>query len=101
VTSAKRASFAPHLPTLNESGVPGYDRSSWVGILAPAAVPKDIVARLNTALAKVVSTPEMRDAFAKQGLEPQSNTPGEFGAFVSAQLVQNSKLIQAIGLKPE
>ncbi len=101
VTSGKRASFAPHLPTLNESGVPGYDRSSWVGILAPAAVPKDIVARLNTALAKVVSTPEMRDAFAKQGLEPQSNTPGEFGAFVSAQLAQNAKLIQAIGLKPE
>jgi tripartite-type tricarboxylate transporter receptor subunit TctC len=91
----------PSLPTLNESGVPGYDRSSWVGMLAPAAVPKDIVARLNAALGKVVGTAEMKDAFARQGLEPQAGSPEQFAAFISTQLAQNAKLIQAIGLKPE
>ena len=101
VTSAKRASFMPQLPTLNEAGVPGYDRSSWVGILAPAAVPKDIVARLNAAFTKAVSTAETKDAFARQGLEPQTITPVEFAAFISGQLAQNAKLIQAIGIRPE
>lgn len=101
VTSGKRASFMPSLPTLSESGVPGYDRSSWVGILAPAAVPKEIVARLNTGFNKVVGAAEMKDAFAKQGLEPQTGSPEQFAAFISAQLVENAKLIQAIGLKPE
>ena len=101
VTSARRASFKPELPTLSESGVPGYDRSSWVGVLAPANVPKDIVARVNAALVKVVNTTEMRESFGKQGLEAQTHTPEQFAAFISAQLAQNRKLIRAIGLKQE
>ena len=64
-------------------------------------MPKDIIARLNAVLAKVVSTPETKEAFARQGLEPQTITPGEFGAFISGQLAQNAKLIQAIGIKAE
>jgi tripartite-type tricarboxylate transporter receptor subunit TctC len=101
VTSGRRASFAPALPTLSESGVPGYDRSSWVGILAPSGVPKEIIARLNAAIGKVVAAPEMKESFSRHGLEPQTNTPGEFGAFIARQLAENAKLIQAIGLKPE
>lgn len=101
VTSAKRASFRPDLPSLSESGVPGYDRSSWVGMLAPANVNRDVIARVNAALVKVVNTPEMRESFGKQGLEAQTTTPEQYAAFISAQLEQNRKLIQAIGLKPE
>jgi tripartite-type tricarboxylate transporter receptor subunit TctC len=101
VTSAKRASFRQDLPTLNESGVPGYDRSSWVGVLVPASVARDIVARLNMALVKVVNTAEVKDAFSKQGLETQTTTPEQYAAFISAQLELNRKLIQAIGLKRE
>jgi len=101
VTSAKRASFKPELPTLGESGVPGYDRSSWVGVLAPANVPKDIVAKINAALVKVVNTAEMRESFGKQGLEAQTTTPEQYAAFISVQLEQNRKLIRAIGLKQE
>ena len=101
VTSARRASFRPDLPTLNESGVPGYDRSSWVGMLAPANTARDVVSKLNTALVKVVNTSDIKTAFSKQGLEAQTTTPEQFGSFVSAQLEQNAKLIRAIGLKPE
>jgi tripartite-type tricarboxylate transporter receptor subunit TctC len=101
VTSARRASFAPALPTLNESGVPGYDRSSWVGMLAPAGVPKDIVIKVNAALVKVVNTAEMKESFGKQGLEAQTTTPEQFAAFISGQLEQNARLIKAIGLRQE
>jgi tripartite-type tricarboxylate transporter receptor subunit TctC len=81
--------------------VAGYDRSSWVGVLAPTGVAKDIVARVNAALIKVVNTAEIKDAFSKQGLEAQTTTPAQFAAFISAQLELNRKLIQAIGLKQE
>ncbi len=101
VTSAKRASFKPELPTLNESGVQGYDRSSWVGMLTPANTPKDVVAKLNAALVKVVNTSEIKTAFSKQGLEAQTTTPEQFGNSVASQLEQNAKLIRAIGLKPD
>ncbi len=101
VTSAKRASFRPDLPTLDESGVKGYDRSSWVGMLAPAQTPRDVVVRLNGALVKVVNSSEIKAAFSKQGLEAQTHSPEQYGAFIAAQLEQNTKLIRAIGLKPE
>lgn len=101
VTSARRASFKPELPTLDESGVRGYDRSSWVGMLAPANVPKEIVARVNAALVKVVNTNDIKAAFAKQGLEAQTTSAEQFAAFISAQLEQNRKLIHAIGLKQQ
>jgi tripartite-type tricarboxylate transporter receptor subunit TctC len=101
VTSAKRASFRPDLPTLDESGVKGYDRSSWVGMLAPAQTPRDVVLKLNGALVKVVNSSEIKAAFSKQGLEAQTNSPEQYGAFIAAQLEQNAKLIRAIGLKPE
>ena len=101
VTSAKRASFMPQLPSLHEAGVTGYDRSSWVGMLAPAGVPREIVLRINAALVKVVNTTEMKEAFGRQGLEPQTNTPEQFAVFIADQLEQNTKLIRAIGLKAE
>ena len=101
VTSMQRASFMPALPTLHESGVTGYDRSSWVGVLAPASVPRDIIAKVNAALAGTVNTPEMKTAYGKQGLEAQTTTPEQFAAFIAGQLAQNAKLIRAIGLRPD
>ncbi len=101
VTSGKRTALMPAVPTLDESGVPGYDRSSWVGMLAPATVPKDIVAKLNAALVKVVNTAEMRETFTRQGVEPQTNSPEQFAAYIRGHLEQNTRLIKAIGLRPE
>ena len=101
VTSAKRASFLPSIPTIAESGLPGFDRSSWNGVLAPAGVPRNIIARLNAAIGKVVNTVEMKESFKREGLEPQTNTPEQFAAFIQGELEKNSKLIKSIGLKAE
>lgn len=101
VTSAKRASFLPLIPTIAEAGLPGFDRSSWNGVLAPAGVPKNIIARLNAAIGKVVNTVEMKEAFKREGLEPQTSTPEQFAAFIQDELEKNARLIKLIGVKSE
>lgn len=101
VSSAKRASQLPALPTLSEAGLAGYERAGWNGVLAPAAVPKDIIARLNAAIVTVANTPEMKQAFFRQGLETQTSTPEQFAAFIRRELAQNAKLVKFAGIKPE
>ena len=101
VTTAQRTPLAPDMPTLHESGVPGYDRSGWYGVMAPANVPREIITRLNAAIVKIVNTPEMKAAFMKQGLDPATSTPDEFGAFIRNEIVQNIKLVKAAGIKVE
>jgi tripartite-type tricarboxylate transporter receptor subunit TctC len=101
VTTAQRTPLAPAMPTLNESGVPGYDRSGWYGVLAPAAVPREIVMRLNAAIVKVANTPEMKEAYNKQGLDPSTTTPEEFSSFIRNEVAQNVKVVKAAGIKLE
>lgn len=101
VSSAKRASLLPAVPTLNEAGVTGYERAGWNGVLAPAAVPKEIIGRLNAAIVKVINTPHIIDAFAKQGLEAQTSTPEQFAAFIRRQLTENAKVAKFAGIKTE
>ncbi len=98
VTSAKRASSAPSIPAFAES-LPGYECSGWNGIMAPAAVPKNIVARLNAAVVKVVNAPEMKEWLGRQGFEAQTNTPAEFAAFIRRELAQNAKLVSSTGAR--
>jgi len=101
VTSKKRVAMMAETPTLNESGVPGYDRYGWYGVLAPAGTPKDIIARINAAMSEVINVAEMKAALNLQGLEPQTTTPEQFGAFIQADIMENAKLIKLIGLKAE
>jgi tripartite-type tricarboxylate transporter receptor subunit TctC len=101
VTTVKRASLAPKIPTLDESGLKGYDRNGWFGVLAPAGVPKDIVARLNAVIAKAVNTPEMKESLARQGFEPQTGTPEAFAALIRGEIATNKKLIKLAGIKAE
>ena len=101
VTTGQRTPLAPNMPTLSESGLPGFDRSGWYGVLAPAGVPREIVARLNAAIVKIVNTPEMRQAYMKQGLDPSPTTTDEFGAFIRNEIAQNMKLVKAVGIKLE
>jgi tripartite-type tricarboxylate transporter receptor subunit TctC len=101
VSSAKRASMLPSVPTLDESGLTGYERTGWNGVLAPAGVPKEIIARLNAAIVKAVDSPEMKEAIVKQGLLAQTGTPEEFAAFIRAQLAQNAKVVKFAGIKTE
>jgi tripartite-type tricarboxylate transporter receptor subunit TctC len=101
VTSGKRSSLMPALPTIAESALPGYDRTGWYGMLASAAVPREIIARLNSEIAKAVAHPDLRRALNKQGLEPQTNTPEQFAAFIHSEIAENAKLIKLAGVKVE
>ncbi len=102
VTSAKRLSTLPSLPTLDESGLPGYDYANWTGVVAPAGMSKDIIARLNAEIGKVINNAEMKKSLInKLGMEPQTNTPEQFAAFMRDMLEKNAKLIKLIGLKAE
>ncbi|MEO7727009.1 MAG: tripartite tricarboxylate transporter substrate binding protein [Burkholderiales bacterium] len=97
VSTLKRTSVMPSLPTVDESGVPGYERYGWYGVIAPAGVTKDIIARLNAGIVKIVGMPDMRETFVRQGLDPQTNTPEQYAAFIHSELVQTAKLIKASG----
>lgn len=101
VLGTKRASFMPSIPTLDESGLPGYDRSTWYGMLAPAGVPKQIISRLNTLVGEAVNAPETKASLIKEGLEPQAYTPEQFAAFIGKEIAQNAKLAEMAKAKTE
>ncbi len=101
VTSARRVGVLPSVPTLDESGLKGYDRSGWYGLLAPAKTPGAIVSQLNAAIDKVVNVPDMKRAFEKQGLEAATSTPEQLAALIRTEVGQSAKLIKLAGVKPE
>jgi len=101
VSSARRSAAAPELPTVGESGVPGFDATTWFGLLAPAGTPKEIVARLNGEARKIGQMPGIRDLLISQGADPLGTTPEEFRAFVKAELVKWAKAVQAAGVRVE
>lgn len=101
VTSAKRMSTVPAIPTLHESGVHGYDYSAWYGVAAPAGTAQAIVSRLNAEIGKVLKTGEMRESLNKQGLEPQADTVEQFTAFIRSEIARSAKLISTTGAKAE
>jgi tripartite-type tricarboxylate transporter receptor subunit TctC len=101
VTGMKRAAILPDVPTLNESGLSGYERTTWWGVVAPSATPKEIMARLYAAILKAAGTPEYKAALNRQGLDWQTTTPEQFSTFLHNEIVQNSKLIKASGAKTE
>ena len=101
VTTGQRTPLAPNMPTLAEQGLTGFDRSGWYGMLAPTGVPRDVITRLNAAIVKIVNTPEIRDAYMKQGLDPATSSPEEFGVFIRGEIAQNIRLVKAAGFKVE
>ena len=100
-TGKKRSAFLPDLPTLDESGVKGYEFDTWYGLHAPAKVPKDVIAKLSAEISKSLSRPEVKDQLFKQGIEVQITTPEEFAAYVRAEVAKMGKIIKASGAKPE
>ncbi len=100
-TGAKRSAFLPDMPTLAESGVPGYEFDTWYGLHAPAKVPREIITRLNTDITNALKKPEIRDQLFRQGLEAQIMTPEEFAKFVRSEVAKMAKIIKASGAKPE
>jgi tripartite-type tricarboxylate transporter receptor subunit TctC len=101
VSTSKRSALMPSIPTLDESGLKGYQRAGWNGFLAPAGVPREIVTRLNTVIVKAANAPEIREAMVKQGLEVRTNTPEEFAAFIHSERAENAKLVKFAGIRIE
>jgi tripartite-type tricarboxylate transporter receptor subunit TctC len=85
VSTDKRATIAPEIPTIHEAGVPGYDASAWTGFFAPAGTPKEIVRKLHAEMVAILTSPDVVQRLTAAGLDPVGNTPEQFGAFVKAE----------------
>jgi tripartite-type tricarboxylate transporter receptor subunit TctC len=101
VTSAKRASGAPEIPTIAEAGVPGYEAVQWFGVLAPAGTPRPIVQRLYDDCVKVLRLPNVRDLLVKDGGDPIASTPEQFAAFIKAETIKWARVVKDAGIQQE
>jgi len=101
VTSAKRSQALPGLPTIAESGVTGYEASTWYGLLAPAHTPNAAIARLHGDIVKLLAVPEFRERLAAQGFEPVGSSPEEFSSYIKSEIAKWGKVIRDAGIRPE
>lgn len=101
ITSGTRSSIMPDLPTVAESGLPGYEAGSWYGVLASAGTAREIVLRLNAAIVKALATPQVKEHLGNQGVDPMSNTPKQFAAYLQSEIVKWAKVIKAAGIRLE
>lgn len=101
VTSLTRARVAPEIPTIDESGVPGYELNSWYGALTTAGTPAAIITRLQQEIAKALQLNDVRDKLVTQGMEPAGSTPAEFAAVINAEIGKWAKVAKQSGLKAE
>jgi tripartite-type tricarboxylate transporter receptor subunit TctC len=97
VSTAKRSPEMPEVPTIAEAGVPGYEATVWIGMLAPAGTPKEIVAKLNGEIGKLVRTEEMKRLLTPTGMEPDPDTPEQFGAYLKADYDKWGKVVRESG----
>ena len=101
VTSLKRAAALPDVPTIAESGVPGYEVNPWFGVLLPARAPQPLVSRINAEILKVLQLPATRDRFAGEGFEAAGNTPAQFAAYIKSEQVKWAKVIKDAGIRAD
>jgi tripartite-type tricarboxylate transporter receptor subunit TctC len=101
VTSAKRIGVLPEVPTVAESGLPGYEAAVWYGVVAPAKTPREIVARLNAEIAKILRERGHRDKIAASDFEVTATTPAEFGDFIRSETAKWAKVVKASGARAE
>lgn len=99
VTSGRRALGMPELPTMAEAGVAGYEVTSWNGMLAPAAVPADVIRRLNAEFNKIIAAPAVRKRMLEFGYEPVGGPPEKFGEFIRAEITKWAPVVKAAGVK--
>jgi tripartite-type tricarboxylate transporter receptor subunit TctC len=101
VSTARRSSALPNVPTVAESGLPGFDYNLWVGMFAPAGTPADIVDKINRDVGRVLQTPEVKERLAALGAEAMPMTPAEFHKFVRDEIEDSAKVIKAAGIKAQ
>jgi tripartite-type tricarboxylate transporter receptor subunit TctC len=100
ISSLKRSALAPGLPTIAESGFPGFQTDTWYGVLAPARTPAAIVVRLNADIERVLELPDLKALFEQQGTEPAGGSPQEFRAFLQSEIEKWGRAIKAAGVEP-
>jgi tripartite-type tricarboxylate transporter receptor subunit TctC len=101
VTTARRSSALLDAPTIAEAGVPGYDFTGWMGVLAPAGTPRAVVDKLYRDFARVVQLPEVRQRFASDGADPVGSSPEEFAAYLRAEIARWTKVVKTAGIKAD
>jgi len=99
VSGAKRSRFAPELPTIAESGLPGYEFDSWIGLLGPAGMPKATVEQMNGAIAALLNDPVILDRLAKQGVEPRALSPQAFAKLLEGDFARMERIVNAAGAR--
>jgi tripartite-type tricarboxylate transporter receptor subunit TctC len=101
VSSKARTSLAPEIPTVDESGVPGYDVGVWFGVLTVAGTPRDVVQRLNTDMVKILASPEIRQRFGNAGVEVVAGTPEQFSTHLKREVSRWAKVVQDANIKAD
>jgi tripartite-type tricarboxylate transporter receptor subunit TctC len=101
VTSAKRVAALPDVPTVAESGVPGFDVSSWFGVFLPAHTPGPIVMKMNAEIRRTLEQPSVRQRLIDQGADPSSNTPEEFAAYVKTEMARWGEVVRSTGARAD
>lgn len=99
VTTKKRVSVFPDVPTLSESGMPGFEVGAWQGVMVPAGTPKAVIDRLNAEIMKALNSPVVKQKLALQGAEPLGSTPEEYGAYIKSEIVRWTKVARDTGIK--
>jgi tripartite-type tricarboxylate transporter receptor subunit TctC len=99
VTTPQRSKAAPKLPTIAESGLPGFQMSTWFGLVGPAGMPRDVVTKLNGAVASGLKSPDVLQRLNTLGYEPLGGSPEEFAATIKADIANYGKIIRAAGIK--
>ena len=99
LSSTRRSPQAPELPTIAESGVPGFSAVPWYGVLGPAGLPHAIVSKLNSEIARALAQPDMQERFVAQGVDLQSTTPEQFSALIKSEVVKWRKVVREAGAK--
>jgi len=99
VTSLRRSSAAPEIPTIAESGYPGFETAAWYGVLVPIGTPRDIVMRLNRATIAAVGAAEVKERLVQEGSEPMGSSPAQFGAYIKSEIEKWSKVVREANIK--
>ncbi len=100
-TGKQRSSVMPNVPTVAEAGVPGYEATIWLGVMAPAGTPKPIVDKLNAEIVKIMNRPDVKEAWAKQGAVPMSMSPAEFDKYLRADIEKWAQVVKVSGAKAQ
>jgi tripartite-type tricarboxylate transporter receptor subunit TctC len=101
IGSLKRFTAIPEVPTFDESGVKGYEATTWFGLMAPVKTPKEIVARWNVEVGKILASPDLKGRFLNEGLEPMGGTQEEFATFIRVEIEKYARVVAATGMKPQ